>query len=274
MNNGLKILFCIHLFLICFTPITYAQIDSITQNNISLDKKLHLGDEFTYIVKYAFLNLGELRTKVYAKDTVDEKIIYKSIVYIDSYEGLPFVDLHQIYESWFDSTLHPVYFQALMFYEEDTSYTKYFFKENNLVHILKGKLHEQKAFLDTVVNLGSSYQDGLSLLYFARFNTNRNESLVVPCFVSEDTASTIINYYFDQENVSIDAVGYEIDCFKIDGEIGFIGIFGLTGYYEGWFANDEYQVPVAAELEVIIGNISIELMEWKRDKWQPPEYKE
>ncbi len=79
MNNGLKILFCIHLFLICFTPITYAQIDSITQNNVSLDKKLHLGDEFTYIVKYAFLNLGELRTKVYAKYTVDEKIIYKSI---------------------------------------------------------------------------------------------------------------------------------------------------------------------------------------------------
>jgi len=58
----------------CFTPITYAQIDSITQKYISLDKKLHLGDEFTYIVKYAFLNLGELRFKVYAKDTVDQKL--------------------------------------------------------------------------------------------------------------------------------------------------------------------------------------------------------
>jgi len=212
----------------CFVPFTYTQIDSITQKNISLDNKLHLGDEFTYIVKYAFLHLGELRTKVYAKDTIDEKIIYKSITYIDSYEGLPFVDL--------------------------------------LVHILKGKLHEQKASLDTVIHLGSSYHDGLSILYFARFNTNRNESLVVPCFVNEDTASTIINYYFDQENVSIDA--------KIDGETMFTGIFGLTGYFEGWFSNDEYQVPVAAELEVVIGHISIELMDWKRDKWQPPEYKE
>ena len=258
----------------CFIQFTYSQIDSITQKNISLDNKLHLGDEFTYIIKYAFLNLGELRTKVYAKDTVDEKIIYKSIAYIDSYEGLPFVDLHQIYESWFDSTLHPVYFQAFTFNERDTSYTKYFFKEDNLVHILKGKLHEQKASLDTVVKLSGSYQDGLSLLYFARFNLQRNGSVVVPCFINGDTASTRINYYFDQQNISIDAVGYEIDCFRIDGETGFTGIFGLTGYYEGWFTNDEYQVPVTAELEVIIGHISIELMEWKRDKWQPPEYKD
>jgi hypothetical protein len=258
----------------CYTPITYSQIDSITQKYISLDKKLHLGDEFTYIVKYAFLDLGELRLKVYAKDTVDQKIIYKSIAHIDSYEGLPFVNLHQIYESWFDSTLHPVYFQALMCYEDDTSYTKYLFKEDNLVHILKGKLHEQKASLDTVVKLGTSYQDGLSLLYFTRFNLERNENVVVSCFINEDTATTIINYYFDQENISIDAIGYETDCVKIDGEMGFIGIFGLTGYFEGWFANDEYQLPVAAELEVLIGHISIELMEWNREKWQPPEYKD
>jgi hypothetical protein len=258
----------------CFIQFTYAQTDSKIKKYTSLDNKLHIGDEFTYIVKYAFLNLGELQIKVYAKDTVDEKIIYKSVAYIDSYEGLPFVNLHHIYESWFDSTLHPVYFQAFMFYEEDTSYTKYYFKEGNLVHILKGKFHEQKASLDTVVNLDSSYQDGLSILFFARFNIDRNESLVVPCFVNEDTASAIINYYFDQENVSIDAINYDVNSFKIDGETMFTGIYGLTGYFEGWFTNDEYQLPIAAELEVIIGHISIELMDWNKNKWQPPEFKD
>jgi hypothetical protein len=253
---------------------TYAQSDNISQKYISLDNRLHIGDEFTYIVKYAFLNLGELRIKVYEKDTVDEKIIYKSVVYIDSYEGLPFVDLHQVYESWFDSSLQPIYFQAFMFYEEDTSYTKYYFKEDNLVHILKGKFHEQKASLDTVVNLDCSYQDGLSVLYFTRFNTNRNESLIVPCLVNEDTASTIINYYYDREPVSIDAINYDVDCFKIDGETLFTGIFGLSGYFEGWFTNDAYRVPVAAELEVMIGHIRIELMDWNNNNWQPPELKE
>jgi hypothetical protein len=258
----------------CFIQFTYAQTDSIIRKYTSLDNKLHIGDEFSYIVKYSFLNLGELRIKVYAKDTVDDKIIYKSVAYIDSYEGLPFVNLHQTYESWFDSSLQPIYFQAFMFYEEDTSYTKYYFKDDNLVHILKGKLHEQKASLDTVVNLDSSYQDGLSVLFFARFNTYRNDTLVVPCFIKEDTASTIINYYFDQENVSIDAIDYDVDCIKIDGEVRYTGIYGLTGYFEGWFTNDEYQLPIAAELEVIIGHISIELMDWNKNKWQPPEFKD
>jgi hypothetical protein len=258
----------------CFIQFTYAQTDSKIQKYTSLDNKLHLGDEFTYIVKYAFLNLGEIRIKVYAKDTVDDKIIFKSVAYVDSYEGLPFMDIHQTYESWFDSSFQPIYFQAFMFYEEDTSYTKYYFKDDNLVHILKGKVHEQKAFLDTVINLDSNYQDGLSILYFARFNTNRNESLVVPCFVNEDTASTIISYFFDQENVSIDAIDYDVDCFKIEGEVRFTGIYGLTGYFEGWFTNDEYQLPIAAELEVIIGHISIELMDWNTNKWQPPEFKD
>ena len=258
----------------CFIQFTYAQTDSKVQKYVSFDNKLHLGDEFTYIVKYAFLNLGELRIKVYAKDTVDKKIIYKSVAYIDSYEGLPFVDLHHIYESWFDSTLHPVYFQAFMFYEEDTSYTNYYFKEDNFVHILKGKLHEQNASLDTVVNLDSNYQDGLSILFYARFNKDRNKTVVVPCFVNEDTASTIINYYLDRKNVSIDAINYKVDCLKIDGETMFTGIYGLTGYFEGWFTKDEYQVPIAAELEVMIGHISIELMDWNKNKWQPLEFKE
>ena len=253
---------------------TYAQTDSISQKFISLDKKLQLGEEFTYIVKYAFLNLGELRIVVYEKDTIDSKIIYKSIIYIDSYEGLPFVDMHQVYESWFDSTFQPIYFQAFMYYEEEVSYTKYYFKEDNIVHILKGKMHLEKASLDTVVYLDRNYQDGLSILFFTRFYTNSTESLLVPCFINEDTASTIINYYYDQEQVSIDAINYEIDCIRIDGKALFTGIFGLSGYFEGWFTKDAYRVPVAAELEVMIGHITIELMDWNKTKWQPPEFKE
>lgn len=258
----------------CLIQFTYAQSDSLSQKYISLDEKLNLGDEFTYIVKYAFLNLGELRIIVYEKDTIDKKIIYKSIIYIDSYEGLPFVNLHQIYESWFDSSFRPIYFQSFMFYEEDVSYTKYYFKEDTLVHILKGKMHLEKASLDTVVHLDRNYQDGLSILFFSRFNTNGTESLLVPCFINEDTASTIINYYYDQEQVSIDAINHQIDCIKIDGEALFTGIFGLSGYFEGWFTKDAYRVPVAAELEVMIGHITIELMDWNKTKWQPPEFKE
>jgi hypothetical protein len=218
--------------------------------------------------------LGEINIKVYDRDNIEGKDIYKSIAYIDSYEGLPFVNLHQVYESWFDSSLYPVFFQALKFNENDTSYTKYYFKQGEQVHVLRGKLNTTKHSIDTVVYLNDKYLDGLSLLYFVRFNFKENDSTSASCFVNEDTATTFVNYYDDKTAVSLDVLEYDIECFRIDGETNFTGIFGLTGYYEGWFSNDVYRIPIAAELQVIIGKISIELMDWKKEIWQPPKYKD
>src|SRR3972149_6937583 len=129
--NFTKILFFILSITVLNSGFLFSQIDGTSHTNTSLDQRLRIGEEFTYLVKYAFLNLGEVRIKVYAKEKLTGKTIYKTIAYIDSYEGLPFVDMHQIYESWIDSNLCPVFFQALIFSDEDTSYTKYFFKDDN-----------------------------------------------------------------------------------------------------------------------------------------------
>ena len=53
----------------------------------------------------------------------------------------------------------------------------------------------------------------------------------------------------------------------------FISIFGLTGYFEGWFSNDEASIPIVAKMKVLIGNITLELKSWKREGWIPPKYK-
>lgn len=272
MKNGLKILFSIHFIFLWFVQISFPQIDSTSQEHLSLDQRLHLGDEFTYIVKYAFINLGELKISVYDKDTIDGKTIYKSIAYIDSYEGLPFATLHQIYESWFDSTFYPVYFKALIFNENDTSFTKYYFEQNDKIHVIKGKLNKTPVLLDTTVNLSNRFQDGLSLLFHARFNIESDTTTILDCFINEDTSSTSINYYSVTEEVTIDEIDYEIRTFKIDGETKFTGIFGLTGYFEGWFSDDDYRVPILANLQVILGSVEIKLMDWNKDSWQPPKY--
>lgn len=272
MTNGLKISIYASIIVICCLQFAFAQSDSVSIQTLSLDKKLHLGDEFTYIVKYAFLNLGEIKTIVYDKDTLDENIIYKSKGYIDSYEGLPFVSLHQVYESWFDTTFHPVYFKALIFNEEDTTYVKYNFGEN-YVHVLRGELNHTNTSMDTTVSLNARFQDGLSILYFARFISKLSNQIFIPCFVNEDTSTTIITYYDENEPVSIDAIDYDISGFRIEGNAGFTGIFGFTGYFEALFSNDIYSIPLYADVQVLIGDISIELMDWKKSNWQPPIYK-
>ena len=268
----MKISIYLLIIFISSLQVLFAQSGNISTQEISLDKKLHIGDEFTYIVKYAFLDLGEVKTIVYDKDTLNGKIIYKAKGYIDSYEGLPFVTLHQVYESWFDTTLHPVFFKVLIFNESDTSYVKYDFLDYNRIHIQKGILNRGKTSLDTLVNLNTKYLDGLSILYYARFMNEINNHLIIPCYINEDTSTTIINYFDKDVPVSIEAVDYEISSFRMEGNIGFTGIFGLTGYFESWFSNDEYNIPLSADLQVIIGDITIELLDWKKSNWLPPAY--
>jgi len=270
----LKIFFGIKIIVLLNLPICYSQNKDVINNQSSFDNKIHVGEEYTYLVRYAFMNLGEVRTKVFAKEIIGGKTIYKAVAYIDSYRGLPIVDLHQTYESWFDSTLHPIYFQSLLFGETDTSYTKYFFEEENQIHVVKGKLNSKETCLDTTIIVNGKFYDGLTLLYIARFNFDLLDSISLQCYISEDTSTTVINYYRQKEEISIEAVEYNIGCLRLDGESSFSGVFGLTGYFEGWFSDDEHRVPLSAELQVLIGNVTVELIDWKNEKWQPPVYKD
>jgi hypothetical protein len=273
MNHLLKIIFGIKLLVLFNIAICYSQsnTDDLTTQT-SFEDKIIIGEEYTYIVKYAFLNLGEVKTKVFAKEILDGKTIYKAMAYIDSYEGLPIVDIHQTYESWFDSTLYPVYFQTVFFEDTDTSYTKYFFEEENRIQVIKGKLHCKETLLDTTVEVDGRFYDGLSLLYSTRYNFNQLDSIALQCYVSEDTSTTVINYYQDKEEISIESVKHTIGCRRLDGESSFTGVYGLTGYFEGWFSDDEQRVPISADLQVLIGNVKVELIDWNNEQWQPPVY--
>jgi hypothetical protein len=70
--------------------------------------------------------------------------------------------------------------------------------------------------------------------------------------------------------VEIDAVDYPIDVVGFEGNAEFVGIFGLTGGFDGWFSNDEARVPIVAHMKVILGSVTLELMSWKRPGWTPP----
>ena len=50
----------------------------------------------------------------------------------------------------------------------------------------------------------------------------------------------------------------------LQGNAEFVGIFGLTGEFSGWFWNDDARIPIVAKMQVIIGSVTIELMSWKR----------
>jgi hypothetical protein len=240
--------------------------------NVLGSKRIEVGEDITYVVKYLAFEIGEIRLKVLKEILEDKDTIYSAIAYIDSYDGIPFVDLHQIYETKFDKKLISHYFKGTIF-GEDTTFTEYFFNRNKKnIHIIKGRQSTKKIWKDTLAAYDRDYQDGLSLFYFARVNTGQQKKVNVPVFINEKYEKTYINFYKEVEDMDIDAVDYDIACVRLDGETEFRGIFGLTGYFEGWFSNDENAVPIVAKMQVIIGSIKLELKQWKKKGWMPPKY--
>ncbi|HMN47706.1 MAG TPA: DUF3108 domain-containing protein [Ignavibacteriaceae bacterium] len=243
-------------------------------NKSTSPKKIDVGEDITYVVKYLMFEIGEVRLKVTKQEVSGTDTIYTAVAYIDSYSGIPFVDLHQIYETKFDTKQISHFFKGTIL-SSDTTFTKYDFnRQTKKIHILKGRERTHTIWTDTLVNYDHNYQDGLSLFYFARMRTGQKKTVQVPCFINEKYEKTYINFYNEVEDKDIDAVDYDISCVRLDGETEFRGIFGLTGYFEGWFSNDNQAVPIVAKMQVIIGSITLELKEWKKKGWMPPKYKD
>ena len=265
------------LFLIAFSIsllLLGFNISSGNNVNYSVQKKIVVGEEITYVVKYLAFEIGEIRLKLIKEIVEENDTLYSAIAYINSYEGIPFVNLHQIYETKFDKNQISHYFKGSIL-AEDTTYTKYFFNRNKKnIQIIKGRERTNQVWKDTLVSYDLDYQDGLSLFYFARLRTGQQKKVNVPVFINEKYEKTYINFYKESEDMDIDAVDYDIDCVRLDGETEFRGIFGLTGYFEGWFSNDERAIPIVAKMQVIIGSITLELKYWKPKGWMPPRYKD
>ena len=237
------------------------------------DSIFQVGEELTYNVSYAFYDIGQVRIKIVDKTTEGGKTVYKAMANIDSYKGVPFVDLHSIYESNVNASMYSQWFRSRTKKDDHWNYFVYnYHYQRKRLLIEHGLWGSDKVDQRDSLTLDTLSQDGLSLFYFARANLMDRQVMNVPTVVSEQKGNTLIQFTNERTDEKIDAVDYPVDCIHFEGNAGFVGIFGLTGDFEGWFSNDAARVPILAKMKVIIGSIRIELMKWKRVGWSPPRY--
>lgn len=269
----MKIVLSILLIILLVNIPVHSRLADSTITLNSFKKHLEVGEDISYVVKYAFLNLGEIRFKITGKEIINGITVFKTVACIDSYEGLPFVTIHQVYESFIDSSYFPLSFLGTML-DDDTTYTEYNFVGDSVIQVVKGNLSTNQVSVDSSVYVNERFQDGLSILYFARMNTGKDTTLYVPCLVNENQEIATLNFYSENEEMEIDAVDYEIDCVKLDGSTDFVSVYGFTGDFEGWFSSDIYSIPIVASMHILIGNVTLELINWNLNDWNPPEYKD
>jgi len=238
------------------------------------ERKMQAGEDITYVVRYTFIKLGEVRLRVINKVEIEGKEYYNAIANIDSYSGIPFVNLHQVYESKVNKNSFSNFFKGIVKHPEFTTFTEYNFDySKKVLSVKKGKVNPYEIWTDSTTSAEKMYQDGLSIFYYARMNTGTIKSVNLPCFVNEEKVYTKINFYDKIMPVEIDAIDYPVECVRLDGETDFVSVYGLTGRFEGWFSNDEAAIPIKANMKVIIGNVTLELVKWKKTGWTPPKYK-
>ena len=234
-----------------------------------------VGEELTYNVSYASFDIGQVRIALVDKTTRDGITYYRATAHIDSYKGVPFVNLHAIYEDSIPQQIYSSWFRSRHKNDPEWDYFTYTYAyPKKRMYIKQGRWGSMKVEKRDSLQLDTLYQDGLSLFYFARVNVLTKQKINIPTVVNEKKGTTLIDFTVQREHDEIDAVKYPIDLVHFKGEAGFVGIFGLTGAFEGWFSNDAARVPIIAKMKVLIGNIRLELMKWKRANWNPPKYVE
>jgi hypothetical protein len=236
---------------------------------------LQVGEELEYSVHYSFFNIGKIIFRVTDKEERNGRTVYHASAFMDSNPSLNWlVELHVRFYSeidqdafsygWVseDSTSKKVTYRKMRFdYERHKMYFEWGEK------LPSG---ERKQNGTATVAITQGCQDGLSLFYYAREHVLEKRQKSIPTFIDTNEVTTKINLGVENLEEEIDAVDYPIDVVKLDGRAEFVGVFGLTGAFEGVFSNDLAGIPITARMKVVVGSVRVELRKWKRGEWIPP----
>ena len=239
----------------------------------SQDKVFSEGEELNYVVYYGFIKLGEVKMILSGKTEENGEIIYRAKSTMKSYSGIPFVSLNSVFETEMVFDGKDVFsrkFKAIEKKEDGEIVIEYnFHYDSDFVHVRKDNLGKTELDKDIKFNKNVKFQDGLSLFYEARLNSFSKDNSIIPVFMNENETS--VSYYFSSkpEEISISAFDDDQNAIRCNGNANFTGVFGLTGEFAGWFSNDPARIPLKSLLNVVIGNVTLELDSYKRNDWKP-----
>lgn len=223
------------------------------------------GEELIYSVKWTFIKLGEIRLAIISEDTLNDRQVYHCRISIDSSPGLPFVNVHDIYESYIDAT--EIYSHLFLSYESKGEYvifTRYTFDyvQNKVnIRIEKRREKENEVILDSTGIISEKVEDSLSILFFARAMSQEKKEMNLPVFVYNKFEYTQLRISGRKDEVKVK--GQEYKGFYLEGRLKFVGVAGVKEDFEGWFSTDPQRIPLKASMKAFIGSVKLELKEWK-----------
>ncbi|HRP01427.1 MAG TPA: DUF3108 domain-containing protein [Candidatus Kapabacteria bacterium] len=235
------------------------------------DVVFYPGEVIEYEVSFMGIKLGNITITSNDYVELNGKKLVNAVAEMKSAKGIPFVDLHGFFESWFapNATYTEKFVSKLK--ESGNSWRYESYDIDNTKKVAKYTNYLNKKLENSAeLKFDNKVLDGCSLFFFARQFTDLKKTIRIPTLMNQSVSYTNINLHGKKENTKVDAVKYPIKCLYFDGRADWEGIYGLKGYFQGWFSDDEARVPIKALMNVYVGNVEIQLVKWKRGDWQPP----
>ncbi len=252
--------------------IIYLLILLLTSSNLlAASFKPQVGESLLYEVSYMGIKFGSIKIVTENQTKEDGKDVYITKAFIDSYKGIPFLDMHVIYTSYMDKscTFSNKFFGNLKSNDYWDIHKIFFNYAQNNIYISKEN-KDGKYFQTSIMTDRKNFNDGLSLFFLARKFLDAGKQITVPTIIDKDTVTTKINFKNFKESIKIEKINEPVKTIYFNGMAYWTGVYGLSGEFEGWFSDDEARIPIRAKMKLYLGSVTIELISWKRSGWQPP----
>jgi len=246
----------------------------ISSVGMSQNQVMQTGEYLKYEVSFLGVKLGSIETFVDGSENFEGKSVWNTRSVIKTYQSIPFVSIDATFRSLIDRSVTfshdfmsnindgnnpPDILHTMFDYEK---------KQIRLDKFKGDKLIEQIKF-DT----DKKWNDGGSLFFVARRLLTLKKTVRIPTIIDQNQSQTIINFHNKKENITTKSIGYPVKTIFIDGVADWEGLYGLKGKFEAWFCDDISGIPIKAKMNVYVGSVDIELVEWKRKGWEPPKAK-
>jgi hypothetical protein len=227
-------------------------------------------EDLTYEVSWAVFKLGTIRLKTFRSRAAE--------AYIDSYDNIPFVNLHSVHYTWMDSLLFSRGSRALELRDDEWWGLDYIYDiPNTIVRVeetyqkdLRTAPHS-RVLKDSIQLADKRFADGLSIAYLSRRLAHTKQTFQVHTILYGKIGVTTFNLPGNHVSEALSVLDRPVKAVEITGTTSVEGIFGMTGDFRGWFSDDSVAVPLKGKIKVLLGNVNIELIQWDRNGWNPPE---
>ncbi|MBM2840237.1 MAG: hypothetical protein HW412_765 [Bacteroidetes bacterium] len=241
-----------------------------TAHRISPSSVFTEDEDLVYEVRWTFFKIGTIHIKSLGE--------FKAIAHIDSYEGLPFVDLHSVHYAEMDSAFCSLGGYAI---DKDGENWKglHYTPDQSTRRVAIEQLYQKaptsppykREPKDTIQLESNAFVDGLSIGYFPRLFLHAARTVNMPTLLKGKVGTTTFYFTNTRTTESISALDDPVRVVEVEGTTSAVGVFGMTGEFTGWFSDDEAAVPIKGKLKVILGSVTVELIKWNRKDWKPPQ---